>query len=553
MSSSLRQTPSTLRSLKFVEMENTLRIASASISDRGLSEKRPQNEDSVLEIPQCGIYAVADGVGGAQAGEVASQMAVEMLGEAFANRQPSQDPESVMQAAITQANSAIHQMSHELPQLSNMATTIVALHLADNIATIGHVGDSRLYRVDRDGNLFSETDDHSMVADEVRAGRMTPEQAENHPGRNIINRALGADSTVEIDLKTIMVEPGTAFLLCSDGITRHVTDQEIKGVLTFGGEPADVCEYLKGLCYERGAEDNLTAVVVRVGSTANQTAGAPVAAVDVPSPEDDEVTVTTARDPFETASPFEDTDEILELEPLDMGTGSPDEHARELQDTPPDDAVEAATETMSPPRPAELPPIVPAIEPTSIDVSGRESNDKEQFSIFGSGTAASDRPTAAPTSSSLLLALGMLILGSLIGMAVYYFALAPAAPPATVSQDGQLSVMKSDDIERDSFEKLRRTVDADPAAYISNSQPNDAEDYYLIGRANMLLGDFPKARLALIEAQKRLPQVSSPSNARVLRTDIAAALTLANDPTIQPHFRQQLDAGAGAAPANANR
>ena len=162
-------------------MQMNLRITSGAISDRGLSEKRPQNEDSYLEMGHVGIYAVADGVGGAQAGDVASQMAVEIVGEAFANRHDGDDTESVMRTAISRANSAIHQMAQELPQLASMATTIVALHLNGNIATIGHVGDSRLYRLDRDGNLFAETADHSMVAEEVRAGRMTQEQADNHP------------------------------------------------------------------------------------------------------------------------------------------------------------------------------------------------------------------------------------------------------------------------------------------------------------------------------------------------------------------------------------
>ncbi|MBK7804009.1 MAG: serine/threonine-protein phosphatase [Chloracidobacterium sp.] len=149
-------------------MTENIRIQSASISDRGLSEKRPQNEDSFLEIPDCGIFAVADGVGGAQAGEVASQMAVEILGEAFTNISPNDDPEEVMRTALQQANAAIHQMSNELSQLSQMATTVVALQLDGNIATIGHVGDSRLYRLDADGTLHRETDDHSMVGEEVR-------------------------------------------------------------------------------------------------------------------------------------------------------------------------------------------------------------------------------------------------------------------------------------------------------------------------------------------------------------------------------------------------
>ncbi len=218
-------------------MDTSVHISSAAVSDRGLSQKRPHNEDSYLDLAQRGIFAVADGVGGAQAGEVASQMAMDILGEAFANARNG-DAETVMRAAIEQANSAIYDMARELPQLASMATTIVAVHLNDNIATIGHVGDSRVYRLDREGEIHRETEDHSMVAEEVRAGRMTEEQAEHHPSRNIISRALGAESTVEPDLKTIMVEPGTAFLLCSDGITRHVNDQEIKGVLTFRRLPA---------------------------------------------------------------------------------------------------------------------------------------------------------------------------------------------------------------------------------------------------------------------------------------------------------------------------
>ncbi|MBP6214266.1 MAG: serine/threonine-protein phosphatase, partial [Pyrinomonadaceae bacterium] len=240
------------------------RIESSSISDRGLSEKRPQNEDSFLEIPERGIFAVADGVGGAQAGEVASQMAMEILGEAFMNMSAVQDAEEVMRAALESANSAIHQMSNELAQLSKMATTVVALHLNGNIATIGHVGDSRLYRFDSEGTLFRETDDHSMVAEEVRAGRMTEEQAENHPGKNIISRALGAEPVVELELKTTLLSSDSTFLICSDGVTRHIGDVEIAELLGSGDDLQTICSRIKETCYDRGAEDNLTAVLVRV-------------------------------------------------------------------------------------------------------------------------------------------------------------------------------------------------------------------------------------------------------------------------------------------------
>jgi len=246
--------------------QNNLDVA--SISDRGLSEKRPLNEDSFLADAERGIFVVADGVGGADAGEVASQTAVDVLNEAFRNRiKDGEDVEDLMELAIQRANSSIHQMASENPRFSMMATTVVALHVDGYRATIGHVGDSRLYRITPDGNLHRETEDHSIVEEEVRAGRMTPEQAANHPSKNVISRALGAEDSVEADMKVIEVEDGSAFLLCTDGITRHLADNELRDLLTSGRNPNDVCEELKQRCYQRGAEDNLTAVIVQVGTT----------------------------------------------------------------------------------------------------------------------------------------------------------------------------------------------------------------------------------------------------------------------------------------------
>src|SRR5205814_5766857 len=148
------------------------------------------------------------------------------------------------------------------PRLSSMATTVVALHLDGHTATLGHVGDSRLYRLTPDGKLLRETADHSVVEEEVRAGRMTPEQAANHPSKNVISRALGAEAAVEVDMKTIEVEDGTTFLLCTDGITRHIPDSELRRLLVSGQTPEAICADMKGLCYQRGTEDSLTAVVV---------------------------------------------------------------------------------------------------------------------------------------------------------------------------------------------------------------------------------------------------------------------------------------------------
>jgi protein phosphatase len=255
-------------------------VEAASVTDRGLSEKRPENEDSMLSDPAHRIFAVADGVGGAQAGEVASQTAIEVLQEAFANQHDREDVEDLMEIAIQRANDSIYRMSREQPRFAMMATTIVALHLDGLRATVGHVGDSRLYRLAPDGRLTRETEDHSLVEEEMRAGRLTPEQAATHPNRNVISRALGAESSVEVDMRTFEVERGTVFLLCSDGITRHVPDEEISTVLRNARTLDAACEELKRRCFERGAEDNLTAVVVRVGGAPARQRPAPAAADD---------------------------------------------------------------------------------------------------------------------------------------------------------------------------------------------------------------------------------------------------------------------------------
>jgi protein phosphatase len=247
------------------EDRNTLTVQSSALSDRGLNERRPLNEDAFLHDRARGIFAVADGVGGAEAGEVASQTAIEVLDEAFRHQEEGADVEDLMELAIQRANASIHQMAQEHAKFSMMATTIVALHLKNNVATFGHVGDSRLYRLTPDGQLHRETEDHSIVEEEVRAGRMTPEQAANHPSKNVISRALGAEQGVEVDMKTMEVEDGTEFLLCTDGITRHISDNEIRQLLVINNNLDEVCSELKRRCYERGAEDNLTVVVIRVG------------------------------------------------------------------------------------------------------------------------------------------------------------------------------------------------------------------------------------------------------------------------------------------------
>src|ERR671918_2794503 len=230
------------------EQTKTFQIQSSALTDRGLNERRPLNEDALLHDPQRGIFAVADGVGGAEAGEVASQTAIEVLDEAFRHQVDGSDVEDLMELAIQRANASIHQMAQEHPKFSMMATTIVALHLKGNVATFGHVGDSRLYRLSPDGKLHRETEDHSIVEEEVRAGRMTPEQAANHPSKNVISPALGAEETVDVDMKTIEIEDGTEFVLCTDGITRHINDNEIRQLMVVTSNTDELCNELKKKC-----------------------------------------------------------------------------------------------------------------------------------------------------------------------------------------------------------------------------------------------------------------------------------------------------------------
>jgi serine/threonine protein phosphatase PrpC len=243
------------------------KISAASVSDRGLNPKRPLNEDSFLADAARGIFVVADGVGGAEAGEVASAAAIDILNHAFHEKlAPGEDAEDLMELAIQRANNSIHQLAVENPRLASMATTVVALHLDGRTATFGHVGDSRLYRLTPDGKLARETADHSVVEEEVRAGRMTAEQAANHPSKNVISRALGAEASVEVDMKTTEVEDGSTFLLCTDGVTRHIPDSELRELLMSGRSAEAICAEMKQRCFQRGAEDNLTAVIVQVGT-----------------------------------------------------------------------------------------------------------------------------------------------------------------------------------------------------------------------------------------------------------------------------------------------
>ena len=238
-------------------------ITIGKLTDKGLSPKRPYNEDSLLVLPDRGLYLVADGVGGRRGGEVASSTVVEVFNKIF-NQQHHEDLRNVVEGAIDLANQKIFSEAELNPELAGMATTLALVAVEGKRAIVAHVGDSRVYRHDGQG-LICLTEDHSEVNEALRAGIITEEQAANHPRKNVINRAIGAEPDVEPDVVEIDIDDRTSFILCTDGITRHITDEEIERLMKSGLRPDRICEKMKELCYAGGAEDNLTVIVADFG------------------------------------------------------------------------------------------------------------------------------------------------------------------------------------------------------------------------------------------------------------------------------------------------
>ncbi|MFY9554005.1 MAG: protein phosphatase 2C domain-containing protein [Blastocatellia bacterium] len=234
------------------------------VCDRGLSPKRPVNQDRFLAIPERGLFAVFDGVGGQRAGEIASQTAAETIEEAVTHHSKHSSSAELVRRAINFANRDIFELAESDPAYKTMATTVALIHVDGTRVTVAHVGDSRVYRLE-DGRFQRETVDHTDLNDDIRAGRIVREQAAELANRNVINRALGVDNAVEVEIKSINARDGARFLLCSDGIYRHMSDEEIARVLAEHREPQRAADELKRIVHQRGADDNLTAVVVQLG------------------------------------------------------------------------------------------------------------------------------------------------------------------------------------------------------------------------------------------------------------------------------------------------
>jgi protein phosphatase len=256
-------------------------ITSAGRTDVGVI--RSGNEDSLILVPDRGIFVVADGMGGHAAGEVASEMAVRFVARELESLRGLNDSQVAdrMRSAIRAANGAIFQRTLTEHDKRGMGTTVTALTLFGTHFLIGQVGDSRAYLL-RDSRLSQLTKDHSYVQEQVDAGYLTPEQARTHPYSNVITRCVGANSEVMPDIYVGTVKPKDVFLLASDGLTGMLEDYQLQELLAPERMPQDEVDSLITEANRHGGLDNITAIIVRVD------------AVDTP-PEDDVKTQAPTR------------------------------------------------------------------------------------------------------------------------------------------------------------------------------------------------------------------------------------------------------------------
>jgi PPM family protein phosphatase len=220
--------------------------------------QRRANEDSLLA--RSPLFVVADGMGGAQAGEVASRIAVESFQPGLRD---AREPELELAELARAANARIHELSHSNAEQAGMGTTLTAAYVGEEEIAIAHVGDSRAYCM-RDGELVRLTDDHSLVDELMRQGRLTPEEAVEHPQRSVITRALGPEGTVDVDTRSFRARAGDVYLLCSDGLTTMVPEAKIAELLAEHERLRDAGEALIAAANEAGGRDNITVLLLRL-------------------------------------------------------------------------------------------------------------------------------------------------------------------------------------------------------------------------------------------------------------------------------------------------
>ncbi|MCB0404507.1 MAG: Stp1/IreP family PP2C-type Ser/Thr phosphatase [Bdellovibrionales bacterium] len=239
-----------------------MKLTTFAITDIGM--KRKVNQDAYLKDDQALFYVVADGMGGHKGGEVASKIAVDEMGK-FYKENPSLSGRDVLDKAINRSCAEIHKQSQENEELSGMGTTVVSILFQDDTAYIGQVGDSRAYLIHGQG-IWQVTEDHSLINEEIRAGRLEAHQASGFQFKNVITRSVGYESQVAVDIYRRRVRAGDTFLLCTDGLSGLVEISEIsQEILAHGPEMG--LKKLVSMANARGGEDNITGIVIRVDAT----------------------------------------------------------------------------------------------------------------------------------------------------------------------------------------------------------------------------------------------------------------------------------------------
>lgn len=236
-------------------------LQAAARTDVGRARER--NEDAFFA--RGAVYAVADGLGGHKAGEIASRVALEPLA-GLADRSPA-DAARGIAGAVRAGNRLVFERAAGDPSLRGMGTTLTAVAISNGTAHVAHVGDSRCYLV-RGRSIVQVTDDHTVVARMVKEGKLTPEQADHHPQRSLLLRALGADHDVEVDQTEVALQAGDRLLLCSDGLTAVLSDEEIADFAAAADDLETICQRLIDEANDRGGPDNITVVLVSVAGGA---------------------------------------------------------------------------------------------------------------------------------------------------------------------------------------------------------------------------------------------------------------------------------------------
>jgi PPM family protein phosphatase len=237
-----------------------IHYTAAAVTDRG--RKRASNEDAFGYSVEHGVYVVCDGMGGAAAGEIASSLAVDEMMRLLTHRSGTNPLSTDAEQAIAAANQTIFSRAERSQKLSGMGTTLVALLAEERHAWIVNVGDSRGYRL-RNANLEQITIDHSLVEEQIRMGRMSQSEAMHSPLRNVITRALGTQNNVTPDVFELEAESGDLFLLCSDGLTRELSDSLMESLLLVGAPLDELCTRLVEAANQAGGHDNITCLLVR--------------------------------------------------------------------------------------------------------------------------------------------------------------------------------------------------------------------------------------------------------------------------------------------------